>query len=64
MNNRSESQAKYDAENTKRFSLKLNLNTDKDILDKLSSVPSMQGYIKKLIRKDIKEKILTEEDWA
>lgn len=49
--------AKYDATNTKRLCMKLNLNTDKDILDKLRSVDNMQGYIKRLIRADIaKEK--------
>lgn len=45
--------AKYDYNNTKRIALKLNLNTDSDILDKLSQVDNVQGYIKKLIRKDI-----------
>lgn len=44
---------KYDAANTKRISLKLNKKTDKDILNKLSSVDNMQGYIKGLIRRDI-----------
>ena len=46
-------QAKYDAENTRKILLKLNLNTDADILDKLDSVGNKQGYIKSLIRKDI-----------
>lgn len=45
--------AKYDAEHTKRISLKLNLGTDADILAKLDEVDSVQGYIKELIRKDI-----------
>lgn len=50
---------KYDAANTKRISLKLNKKTDKDILNKLSSVDNMQGYIKGLIRRDMhKEKPL------
>lgn len=50
---------KYDAVNTKRISLKLNKKTDKDILNKLSSVDNMQGYIKGLIRRDMhKEKPL------
>lgn len=46
-------QAKYDAENTRQVHLKLNRNTDKDVLDKLDEVPSKQGYIKELIRKDL-----------
>lgn len=46
-------QAKYDAENTRQVHLKLNRNTDKDVLDKLDEVPSKQGYIKELIRRDL-----------
>lgn len=37
----------------KKLSFKLNRETDADVLDKLASVESMQGYIKELIRKDI-----------
>jgi hypothetical protein len=48
-------QEKYDAENTKRFTLKVNTKTEKDILNKLNTVPSKQGYIKSLIRADIAE---------
>ena len=44
---------KYDAKNTKQYHLKLNLGTDADIIAKLESVDSMQGYIKRLIREDI-----------
>lgn len=47
-------QKRYDAENTRQISLKLNLRTDKDVLEKLDSVPSKQGYIKALIRADLK----------
>ena len=48
-------QKKYDAENTRQISLKLNLRTDKDVLEKLDSMPSKQGYIKALIRADMKK---------
>lgn len=48
-------QAKYDAANTKQVHLKLNRNTDRDVIDKLNSVPSKQGYIKKLIRADLEK---------
>lgn len=48
-------QAKYDAANTKQVHLKLNRNTDWDVIDKLNSVPSKQGYIKKLIRADLEK---------
>lgn len=45
--------AKYDAAHCTGLYLKLNNETDKDILEKLSSVSNRQGYIKNLIRKDI-----------
>ena len=48
--------AKYDKENTKMISFKFNEKTDADILDRLASVPNKQGYIKKLIREDMKER--------
>jgi hypothetical protein len=48
-------QEKYDKEHTTKLTMKLNKNTDKDILDKLNTVPSKQGYIKSLIRADIAE---------
>lgn len=48
-------QAKYDAKNTRQLHLKLNRRTDCDVLEKLDSVPSKQGYIKKLIRADLKK---------
>lgn len=45
--------AKYDASHTKQIKLKLNLETDKDILERLEEVGNKQGYIKALIRADI-----------
>lgn len=48
-----EAQIKYDRDHVTRISLKLNKTTDKDILDKLDSVPGKQTYIKELIRRDI-----------
>ena len=44
---------KYDKLNTKQVVLKLNKKTDTDILKHLDSLDNKQGYIKKLIRKDI-----------
>ena len=44
---------KYDKEHTKQINLKLNLETDSDILARLEEVASIQGYIKELIRQDI-----------
>ena len=44
---------RYNKKNTKVVPIRLNYKSDMDILDKLSSVDSMAGYIKKLIREDI-----------
>lgn len=44
---------KFNKANTKIYPVRLNFNTDKDIIEKLESVESKQGYIKELIRKDI-----------
>ena len=48
-------QEKYDAKATVQVKMKLNVSSDADILQKLDSVPNKQGYIKELIRKDIKK---------
>lgn len=47
------SQEKYDAAHTRQIKMKLNLKTDKDILDRLDASGNIQGYIKRLIREDI-----------
>ena len=46
-------QERYDSNNTIQIKMKLNLKTDKDIIEKLNSVGNKQGYIKELIRKDL-----------
>ena len=56
MNKASERQARYDKTHCRNYGFKLNLETDKDIIEKLASVPSMQGYIKQLIRQDLAKK--------
>ena len=48
-------QRKYDAANCRYFYLKYNVTTDKEIIKKLESVPSTQGYIRQLIKKDLAE---------
>ena len=48
-----QSRLQYDREHTKRFSCKLNLKTDADIIAWLDRFPNRQGYIKQLIRDDI-----------
>ena len=49
---------KYDRENTRRINLKLNNRTDADLIRQLESVKEnegIQGYLKRLIRNDMKE---------
>ena len=45
--------ANYVKKMTKCVNLALNKKTDADIIEKLDSVDSKMGYIKKLIREDI-----------
>lgn len=54
MTGKYKAQEKYDAANTRAIKLKLNLKTDADILKKLDETGNIQGYIKELIRRDIK----------
>lgn len=44
---------RYDRKNTTRLYIKLNNNTDADILEALSKIDNKQGYIKALIRADL-----------
>lgn len=46
--------AKYDAENTVQVRMKLNRKTDEDIIVWLNSQDNRQGYLKALIRADIR----------
>lgn len=46
---------KYDEANTTQFKMKLNKKTDADVIEKLASVSSKQGYIKALIRADMEK---------
>lgn len=46
--------AKYDKAHTKGVYLKLNLSSDKDIIDYLAGVDNVQGLIKELLRCQIK----------
>lgn len=51
-----EAVARYDAKNTRRIYIKLNLKTDADILDHLDQQGNTQGYIKELIRQDMRKR--------
>ena len=54
-----EKQKRYDqdwkAKNTTRVTVRLNNNTDEDIIEFLSALNNKQGYIKELIREDMKK---------
>ena len=47
---------KFNKANTRMVSLRLNYNTDADIIKRLDEVDSKMGYIKELIRKDLQTK--------
>ena len=53
MSRHSERSNSYNKVNTVQVPIRLNKNTDQDILKKLESVESKQGYIKRLIREDM-----------
>lgn len=44
---------KYNQTHTRQISIKLNLDTDRDVIAQLLKQPSIQGYIKDLVREDI-----------
>ena len=46
--------ARYDSKTARYFSLKLNRNTDSEIIEHLEQQESIQAYLKRLIREDIK----------
>lgn len=43
-------QERYDRENTVKITIKLNKKTDAEIIELLSSAPSKQGLIKKILK--------------
>lgn len=53
-NKKYDAQNKYHREHSRSISIRLMLNTEQDIIEKLDSVPNKAGYIKRLIRQDIK----------
>ena len=52
----------YDKENTRRYFLKLNKNTDTDIIEALDTHGGYQTYIKRLIRQDIQRHAHDDEE--
>lgn len=51
----------YNSKHTIRLPINLNTNTDRDIIDFLTSIPNKQGYIKDLIRLDMEGRNLRYE---
>ena len=47
----------YDKKTAKGIYLKLNKHTDADILAKFAEEDNVQGYIKRLVREDIKSSL-------
>lgn len=45
---------RYNRANVKQVKMNLNLKTDADILEHLAAVGNVQGYIKNLIRQDMR----------
>ena len=58
----SKAKTTWKATHTTRVVMNLNHNTDQDVIQKLNSVPSKQGYIKQLIRTDILQSIEKEKN--
>ena len=57
-----ERQARYDANHTRRYGLKLNTTTDADVIAWLEAQTSMQGAVKALVRAAIREETDTNAD--
>ena len=55
MDSRTKANLKYQKKNIKQMKLDLNRNTDSDIISFLEKCENKQGYIKKLIREDMKK---------
>ena len=55
MDRKAEYNLEYAKKYVRQISIKLNANTDADILAMLDSVDNIQGYVKELIRKDIEQ---------
>jgi len=47
--------AKYNKENIKSLAFQLNITTDRDIINHLATKDNKTGYIKELIREDMKK---------
>ena len=50
-------QARYNDRTRKRIPFNLNTNTDQDIIEYLESLDNVNGYLKRLIREDMKKAV-------
>ena len=55
MDSRTKANLKYKRKNIKQMKLDLNKNTDSDIINFLDQCKNKQGYIKALIREDMRK---------
>lgn len=55
-NRKATAKERYDKAKTKMYTIKVFINTEADIMEKLDGVPNKAGYIKSLIRADIARK--------
>jgi len=55
MDSRTRANLRYQKKNIKQMKLDLNRNTDSDIIDFLDQCENKQGYIKALIREDMRK---------
>jgi hypothetical protein len=55
MDSRTRANLKYHKNNIKQMKIDLNKNTDSDIINFLDQCKNKQGYIKRLIREDMKK---------
>ena len=47
----------YAKENTRRIAFSLNKNTDADMIEYIETVGNINGYLKQLIRQDMRSKV-------
>ena len=60
--NRYEADKKYNDANARRYGLKFIIKHDADIIAELDRQPSVNGYIKRLIREDLARRGLADPD--
>lgn len=62
MNKNSEKANKYNKKNTKIYLVRLNKQTNKQLIEHMEKQPNKQGYIKSLIGQDMMNKLRSDHD--